>query len=132
MECSPNRYTWRMLALAALCGLIVVAVALARRHGLIPPSLLWVAAVLPVLPMLGYFVGLGQWLRTLDELQRLIQLEALFVQFGLTCILVMAYGMLAKFGVLPNVAIGDSWHWLWMVLFCSWSVGQLLVRRKYR
>jgi hypothetical protein len=132
MECLSNRYTRRFLLLALLCAALALVVGLARREGLIPPSLRWVAALLPVLPMVGYFVGLGQWLKTLDELQRLIQLEALLVQFGLTGVVVMAYGLLAKFEVVPNTRIADSWHWFWLLLFFSWSLGQLVVRRKYR
>lgn len=132
MECQPNRYSRRSLLLALLCVVLALLVGFARREGLIPPSLRWAAALLPVLPMVGYFIGLSQWLKTMDELQRLIQLEALFIQFGVTAISVMAYGLLAKFEVLPNAAIGDSWHWLWLLLFFSWSAGQLIVRRKYR
>jgi len=132
MECSPNRYSRRSLLLVLICAALAILVGFARREGLIPPSLRWAAALLPVVPMVGYFIGLSQWLKTMDELQRLIQLEALFIQFGVTAIAVMAYGLLANFEVVPNTGIGDSWHWWWMVLFFSWSFGQLLVRRKYR
>lgn len=131
LSCYPNRYARRLLVLALLCGALALVVGIARREGLIPPSLRWATALLPVLPMVGYFVGLRQWLQTLDELQRLIQLEALFVQFGLSSIFVMAYGLLARFGVLPDTPIGKFWPWLWLVMFVSWSVGQLIVRRKY-
>lgn len=132
MECTPNRYTRRLLLLALLCAVLAIAVGLARRQGLIPPSLRWAAALLPVVPMAGYFVGLGRWLKSLDELQRLIQLEALLVQFGLTGVVVMGYGLLAKFAVVPNTGIAEFWPWLWLVLFFSWALGQLIVRRKYR
>ena len=44
----------------------------------------------------------------------------------------MGYGLLAKFEVVPNTGIAESWSWLWMVLFFSWALGQLIVRRKYR
>ena len=87
---------------------VAVAVGVARREGWIPSSLRWVAALLPVVPMAGYFVGLGGWLKSLDELQRLIQLEALLVQFGLTGVVVMGYGLLAKFEVVPNTGIAES------------------------
>jgi hypothetical protein len=121
-----------LLLLAVLCAALAIAVGLARRQGLIPSSLRWAAALLPVVPMAGYFVGLGRWLQSLDELQRLIQLEALLVQFGLTGVVVMGYGMLAQFEVVPNTGIADFWAWLWLVLFFSWAIGQLIVRRKYR
>lgn len=132
MECAPNQYVRRSVVLALFCAVLALVVGLARREGLIPPSLRWVAALLPVVPMAWYFAGLGRWLKSLDELQRLIQLEALLVQFGLTGVVVMGYGMLAKFEVVPNTGIADFWAWLWLVLFFSWAIGQLIVRRKYR
>lgn len=63
----------------------------------------WGAALLPVVPTVVYFFGLGQWLKKVDELE-----------------------------ALPNTPIGDSWAGLWVVLFFSWFLGQLIVRRKYR
>ena len=120
------------MLLALLCGLLAVLAGIARREGLVPHSLRWLAALLPVVPMVWYFLGLGRWLKSLDELQRLIQLEALLVQFGLTGILVLAWGLLAKFEVVPDTPISDAWGWLWMLIFFSWAVGQLIVRRTYR
>ena len=32
--------------------------------------------------MIGYFLALTKWVRSLDEMQRLIQLEALPIQFA--------------------------------------------------
>jgi hypothetical protein len=132
MACGDPRFIRRSLFLALLCAALALIVGLARRQGLIPPSLRWLAALLPVLPMIWYFLGLGAWLRTIDEMQRLIQLEALLVQFGITGLLVMAWGLLAKFQVVPNTPIADAWGWLWMLIFFSWALGQLIVRRKYR
>ena len=130
--CPPNRYTRRSVFLALLCALLAILMGLARRAGLIPESLRWLAALLPVVPMVWYFLGLGQWLKSLDELQRLIQLEALQVQFGLTGVFIITYGSLAKFGVVPDSVVSEAWPWFWLVLFFSWALGQLLVRRKYR
>ena len=132
MECSANEYSRRSLLMVLLCGALAFGVGMARREGIIPPSLRWMAALLPVLPMVGYFFGLRQWLLKVDEHQRLIHFEALFIQFGVSSIVVMAWGLLAKFGVVPDTPIGDSWAWLWVVLFFSWFLGQLIVRRKYR
>ena len=82
--------------------------------------------------MVGYFIDIGRWLKSLDELQRLIQLEALVIQFGLTGILVMLYGVLAESGVVSNGSIGEAWPRLWLAMFGSWALGQAIVRRKYR
>jgi hypothetical protein len=134
MECSgyQRKFAWRLLRLALLSALLGLASGYARRHGLIPPSLVWLAALLPVLPMIGYFMGIGRWLQTLDELQRLIQLEALLIQFGATGLFLMSYGVLAKAGVVRDVSISEAWGTVWLAMFLSWTLGQLMVRRKYR
>lgn len=130
--CSANRYAWRSMGIALISAVLAILIGLARRAGLIPDSLRWLAAILPVIPLIWYFLGIGRWLKSLDELQRLIQLEALQIQFGLTGIFIILYGSLAKFGVVPDSVVSEAWPWFWLVLFFSWALGQLLVRRKYR
>jgi len=109
-----------------------IALAALRKLGLVPASIGWLAALLPVLPMVGFFLGLARWLRSLDELERMIHLEALMVQFAATGLLVMAYGALAKVGVVPNLAASDASGFLFLAIFVFWSVGLVAVRRKYR
>ena len=71
-------------------------------------------------------------IRTLDELQRMIHLEAMVIQFAATGILVMSYGMLAKAGAVPNVSATTAFPVLWMAIFGFWCLGILWVRRKYQ
>ena len=127
-----QRLSWRLFTLGVLSGVLTLVLAYARRHGVIPPRLMWLAALGPVLPMAAYFWGLDRLLRGLDEMQRLIHLEALFIQFGVTAFLVLCYGALAEAGVLPNYPIGTAWPWVWLLMFGSWALGQIVVRRKYR
>jgi hypothetical protein len=131
MSCHSKPIVWRLLGFAFLSAALAIAVAVARKNGLIPPSLRWVGALLPVAPILGYFAGLSSWIRSLDELQRLIQLEALFIQFAITAVLIMAYGALAEVRVVPDIAASRLWPWLWLSLFVSWAFGQAMIRRKY-
>ena len=132
MYCKPNRFTWWLLGWALLAALVAVAASFLNRSGVIPRPGRAVIALLPVLPMVGYFLSLTRWLRSLDEMQRLIQLEALLIQFGVTALFIMGYGLLADSGAIPNTPVGRLWPWIWMVLFVSWSLGQAIVWRKYR
>jgi hypothetical protein len=132
MLCTPNRFTWQLLGWGLLSALLSLASGLLHRSGLDLGALRWVVALLPVLPMVGYFLALTKWVRSLDEMQRLIQFEALLIQFGVTALFVMGYGLLADSGALPNTPVGDLWPWLWLLLFLSWSLGQAIVRRRYR
>jgi len=132
MLCTPNRFTWQLLGWALLSALLSMASALLQRWDLDPGPLQWVVALLPVLPMVGYFLAFAKWVRSLDELQRLIQFEALLIQFGVTALFVMGYGLLAESGAVPNTPVGHLWPWIWLLLFVSWALGQLIVSRRYR
>jgi hypothetical protein len=121
-----------MIGYCALAGLLALVVASALRAGSIPPAWRAVVALLPVLPMVAFFVGVARWLRTLDEMQRLIHLEAMLIQFAATGILVLGYGMLANSGTVPDIPFSRAWGPLWAAVFWFWAVGLVLVRRKYR
>lgn len=131
MNCGSGRIVWRLLGWALLSAALAVGVAVARDHGLVPASRRWLGALLPVAPIVGYFLGLRNWLKGLDEMQRLIQLEALFIQFAITAVLIMAYGALAEVQVVPDFTASQVWPWLWLCLFASWAFGQAVIRRKY-
>jgi hypothetical protein len=132
MLCKPNRFTWQLLGWALLSALLALVQALLKRWNLGGGALRGPVALLPVLPMVGYFFALARWVRSLDEMQRLIQFEALLLQFGITALSVMGYGVLAETGAVPNPPVGDLWPWIWLLLFVSWSLGQAIVGRRYR
>lgn len=127
-----SSHSGAMIGLSLMSAVLAVLVALADRTGLVPGGLRPVLAVLPVLPPLAFFGRIARWLRSLDELERMIHLEAMVIQFGLTGILVMTYGMLARAGAVPNVLATTAFPFLWLALFAFWSVGIVWVRRKYQ
>ncbi len=132
MSCESNRFSWRMIWWALGSAVLTILVAVLRRSGLVPESLRVVGALAPVAVLSGFFIGMARYLRSIDELQRLIHLEALLVQFGATAMLVMAYGSLAKVGVVPDLAASDAMGYLWTATFLFYGLGLVLVRRKYR
>jgi hypothetical protein len=131
MVCETNRFSWRLMGWALASAVLTIVIALLRRSGVIPASLQWIAALLPVLPMIGFFLGMGRWLRSIDELQRLIHLEALLFQFCATAIVVMGYGALAKVDAVPRISVEDALNYVWIAAFLLWGVGLVMVRRKY-
>jgi hypothetical protein len=132
MACEPNRFSWQLFWWAGASAALSIAGAVLRSAGLIPPSLRWVVALIPVLPMLGFFFGMARYLRSIDEMQRLMHLEALFFQFGATAVLVMAYGALAKAQAVPSLSPADIASGVWIASFVLWGIGLLVVRRKYQ
>jgi hypothetical protein len=125
-------FTWRLMALAALSSVCAIAVSSMDRAGWLPGAVRPVAALIPIVPLVAFFVGIARWLGRLDELQRMIHLEAMVIQFSATGILVMSYGMLARVGAVPNLTATQVYPILWIALFVFWSVGLVMVRRKYQ
>jgi hypothetical protein len=103
-----------------------------ERGGVVPRLLSGPVALLPVVPLVVFFVRLTAWLDSMDELQRRIHLEAMVLQFAATGVLVMGYGMLAKSGVVPNYPATLLFPWLWIAMFLLWAGGIVWVRRRYR
>ncbi len=121
-----------MIWWAIASALLTIVVAVLNRAGVIPPSLRAVAALAPVVIMVGFFVGMARYLRSIDEMQRLMHLEALLFQFAGTALLVMGFGALAKAGVVPNLPASEAMPYLWIVAFLLWGIGLALVRRRYQ
>lgn len=87
-------------------------------------------ALLPVPFFAWFLLRFVAGIRTLDELQRRIQLEALAVAFPLTLLLLMTLGLL-------ELAVGlDPGNWscrhAWAFLPLFYFLGVVLAARRYR
>ena len=120
------------LGLALVSAVLAAAVSVAASLVPVPSRFRWYLAILPLAPLVLMFFGIARWLRGLDELQRLIHLEAFALQFAATGLLVMGYGMLARVGAVPDVPMSGAYPFLWLSIFGFWAFGLILVRRKYR
>jgi len=121
-----------VLGLALLSAVLTVGVAILGRPVELPGWAQAGLATIPLVPLVGMFFGIARWIAELDELQRLIHLEAFVFQFGATGILVMGYGMLARAGIVADLPTSRVYPFLWLAIFGFWAVGRSLVRRKYR
>jgi hypothetical protein len=83
-------------------------------------------ALLPLVPI-GYGVILFlRYVRTLDELQQHIHLEALAFSTAITA------GITFTFGFLENVGFPRlGWIWIFPMLLFGWGVGQCIAARRY-
>ncbi len=87
----------------------------------------YAVAVLPVIP-----VGYGLWaflqmLRTLDELQFRIQMEAFGFSLGWTGLITFTLGFLEIAGF-PQVGL----IWVLPMIIAFWGIGQQVALRRYR
>ncbi len=132
MAAKNHSHSGPIIGLSLMSAFLAVGVAFADRTAVVPGGLRPLLAILPVVPLVIFFARIAKWLRSLDELERMIHLEAMVIQFGLMGILVMSYGMLARAGSVPNVPATTAFPFLWLTQFGFWSVGIAWVRRKYR
>ena len=94
------------------------------------PSSAWWHIPLALVPLIPIFFALRAFLRffsRLDELQRRIQLEALALSFGATCLVTWSYGLLEYVGV-PGV----SWIWVPPIMLVLWDISVRIASRWYQ
>ena len=136
MACVPNPrgrlIAWRLLGLATLSGILAVLLSPADGgHGLVPWSVPPAVRLVSVLPMVAFFVEFARYLKTLDEMPRLIHLQAMLIQFAGTCLAVMTYGVLARVGLVPDLPTSRMWPFVWTAIIWLWAGGLIVVRRRY-
>lgn len=84
-------------------------------------------AVLPVLPVAYGVWGYMQFLRSLDEFQQRIQLEAIGFSLGMTSLVTMTIGFLEVVG-LPMI----GFIWVFPMIIAFWGIGQVIAQRRYQ
>ncbi len=130
---SPFSDKWfAVVGLALLSAVLTIGVAWVDRVVELPGAVHVALVVLPLVPLVAMFFGIARWIEALDELQRLIHLEAFVFQFSATGLLVIGYGTLARAGVLQDLPVSRVFSGLWIAIFVFWALGLALVRRKYR
>jgi hypothetical protein len=88
------------------------------------------AALLPVAPFAWLLWEIVKGVRSMDELEQRIQLEALALAFPLTLILLMTLGLLEIAIGLPAKDL--SYRHVWAMLPALYFLGLTLARRRYR
>ena len=95
--------------LATLTLVAVVAVSWSLDHLAIDRSARIALALIPVALWSGAILLLVRTMRTLDELQRRIQLEALAIAFPAALMLGMSVEYLQKAGLALDLGVGELW-----------------------
>jgi hypothetical protein len=88
------------------------------------------AALLPVAPFAWLLWEIVRGVRSMDELEQRIQLEALALAFPLTLILLMTLGLLEIAIELPAEDL--SYRHVWAMLPALYFLGLTLARKRYR
>jgi len=93
-------------------------------------SLRVLAALLPVAPFAWMLWEIIKGVRSMDELEQRIQLEALVVAYPLTLILLMTLGLLEIAIKLPPEDL--SYRHVWAMLPVFYFLGLAIAKRRYR
>ena len=114
------------LGLAAYCatlGISIWVLAAAPQDADYRPLI----SLLPVLPAAGICWAVIRQVRRSDEMQRLVQFEALAIAFAATALMSLTYGFLENVGF-PKISMLA----VWPVMAGFWIAGGIIARRRYR
>jgi cation transport ATPase len=127
--CENNkRYRNQMLIWAiTYCTVTYASVYTLKNAGIENFGLRTLIALLPMIPIAWVGVIIMRFIRSLDEFQQKIQLEAVVFSAVLTALLTGAYGFLEGVGYPKLDTI-----WILPMLMILWVVGQALARRRYQ
>jgi len=117
-----RQFTASMVAYAAV---LIGSVLLIRAN----PDAWWryLVAVTPVVPVVVAVMAVVRRVRTFDELQQRIHLEALAFAFSCTAILTLSYGFLEGVG-LPHL----NGTLVTPLMAALWVIGLAMAHRRYR
>lgn len=117
-----------LLAILMAWAVSFLGATYAIKHELLPAGAFsWMAAAVPTLLGLGVIFTYRRYLREADELQRVIQTEALALGFGVGWLVICGYPLFERLGA-PAADISD--YLVAMVI--AYSIGSVVGRRRYR
>ena len=118
----------QFIAGMALYAVLVIIQSIVLEPGRWSPVVMVPIAILPMIPAVWGMAGVVAAVRSMDELQRKIHVEASLYALGATAILTFGYGFLEVYAEFPMV----SMFWVWPIIALAYGVGQALTRRAYR
>jgi hypothetical protein len=131
MMVSADRNPAHLVGVAAALMLVCfVASVFAIETLALPPAGRIAAALLPAGALALFLVAEIRALRSLDEMQRRIHLEALAIAYPVGLVLVFTLGSLERAGF--HVRFFENPRDLWPLLVMPYAVGFLFAWRRYR
>lgn len=131
MQVAIEKQRWRALCIAGVAWLLafVAARAALEKMSLDSPVKI-LAAVLLVVPAAIFLRNFVEYLRSLDELQRRVHLEALAIAYPMATLFLWTLGLLELAIDLPS----EDWSYrhIWTFLPMFYFVGLAIAWRRYR
>ncbi len=127
MRPAYRSYLRQFLPAMAVYLLAIVVLETVSRQGL-PVWAGALVAMLPVVPMVWVVVSMWRLVRSLDELERRIQVEAIYLTCGIVGLLSFAVGMLEQVGV---IVLENGLILVLPAMFAVYGAAGWFCRRKY-
>lgn len=127
--CESNKQYRRQMLIWAVtyCVVTYASVYTLKNAGIEHFGLRTLIALTPMLPLAWVGFIIMRFIRSLDELQQKMQLEAVVFSAVMTALLTGAYGFMEGVGYPKLDTI-----WILPMLMILWVVGQALARRRYK
>ena len=99
-----KRYNWRVIWLSLVYVTLLLAAIYGFNHKLVPPTLKYLVAILPALPIVGIFVAIGRYLvEEPDECIRMLMVRQTLWASGFALSLATVWGFLESFEMVGHV-----------------------------
>lgn len=106
-------YVWQIIAFSAVYAVLVIALSLWRGRFDLPAPLLYLAASVPVLPIIGMIAAMMRLPAKSDEYVRDLMLRRYVIAIGITLAMSTLWGFWEMFANAPHVPM-----WLVFPMFC--------------
>ena len=127
----PKQPLWMQVAMILVSVFLVGSIFVFRSVELSTAARFGVVLV-ALAPMVAWVIGFKRWLRTIDELERLIQLQSMSVTLGSSALMILGYGLMIQAGLVSAGPRSSAWVFLWAWIFGVWSLSQVVIRRRYQ
>lgn len=116
------RYNWRTVWLSLLYAIFLIGAVYGFKHKLIPGSLQYVAAILPALPIIGIFAGMGRYLvEEPDEYVRMLMVRQMLWASGFALSCATIWGFLDNFGLVGHA----DGYWIVVAWYFGLGLGSI-------
>jgi len=125
---SKAKKHWIQFAIGmTLYGIVVVLLAIALNNRSFPRLILALLCFLPMIPAVWGMFGWLNAVRTMDELQQKIQMEAGAFSLSITALATFSYGFFEIFAGFPRL----SMFFVWPIIACMYTLGAFLANQRY-
>jgi len=125
---AANKRYFIEIAIAAAAYIVILWISIhTLKTTTLAPFPRALVALSPILPVAGIVAAILRYMRSVDELQRQIHIEAFAISAGITAILFLTYGFLEGIGF-PKISA--FWTFFWIDIF--WAASLPFITRRYK